>query len=141
MITIGLSFFQIALNKGAQPFPIVKESYCNQINTILKSQDQKADYLLVDFLSWESTYNIALKSVYHPSKIYLQEGAKHSQLNSNKLQELIKANATGIVIYKHNSPLHAYINSQIEQIQPQEIEQVEDIYIVRLSKRIDKPTF
>jgi 4-amino-4-deoxy-L-arabinose transferase-like glycosyltransferase len=141
MITIGLSFFQIALNKGAQPFPIVKESYCNQINTILKSQDQKADYLLVDFLSWESTYNIALKSEYQPSKIYLQEGAKHSQLNSNKLQELIKANATGIVIYKHNSPLHAYINSQIEQIQPQEIEQVEDIHIVRLSKRIEKPTF
>jgi len=135
MITVGFSFFKIALNKGAQPFPIVKDAYCNEINTILNNQDAKAGYLLVDFLSWESTYNIALKSDYHPSKIYLQEGAKHSQLNPKKLQELIIENETGIVIYRHNSPLHSYVNSQIEQLQPSEIALVENIHIVKLTKR------
>lgn len=134
-ITIGFSFFEIGLNKGGQPFPRVKEGFCYQINSLLEEQEEGNEYLIVDFLSWESTYNIALNSRYHPSKIYIQEGAKNSRINKKNLWNKINESEKGLVVYRVNSALHQFINSELERLESKKISSLNDITIVQLRKR------
>lgn len=134
-ITVGFSFFEIGLNKGGQPFPRVKEKFCYQINNLLEEQEEENEYLILDFLSWESTYNIALNSRYHPSKIYIQEGAKNSRIDKQNLWKKIEESEKGLVVYKENSIIHQFINSEIERLELKKISSLDDIMIVQLRKR------
>jgi len=58
------------------------------------------DGLVIDYDGWENTYYIAQSVAADYNNIYIQEGAKNSTVDFNRLQQFFKSHPDGLIILK-----------------------------------------
>jgi len=90
---------------GIEAIPRLERSteVLNVSEVISEQIDNGDGGLILDFLSWEDTFYIALMSRLHPDRIFIFPGLRHQELDLKRLEEFIDHYGTGVLLLKKGS--------------------------------------
>jgi hypothetical protein len=71
----------------------------------IKKELSENDGLILDFVSWDNTFYLALKSQLSPKQIFIVDGSKHGDISKEPLAEILTNYPSGIILIKCYSKL------------------------------------
>lgn len=113
-ITVALTF--VYNTSGVKPLPRLQDQSGEVIAKLVKHNVEAKSCLILDFIGWENTYYIALKSGLPKQNIIITGGAKNSGIPVTETENMIKTYKNGIVLLKKDSPLYHHLISDRENI-------------------------
>ncbi|PWL24218.1 MAG: hypothetical protein DCO96_14540 [Fluviicola sp. XM-24bin1] len=114
----ALEHFQGISRQGLAAVPRLKDPQVVEFRETLKSNLKDNDALVIDFITWESSYYLALESGVHKKRLFLVNGAANAQLDIHNLRELATSYGKGIMLVKKESELYKLLNRQPETLTP-----------------------
>jgi hypothetical protein len=107
------AFKNIRINTHHQfkAIPQVKDLDYVTASELIQENTGDSSGLILDFISWENTYNLALESGLHPNQIFMVDGSKHGVVYKPQLKNIIEKYSNGVIVLKCNSKMmSAYEN-------------------------------
>ena len=98
--------------KDIEAFPRIKDKETMNLLESIQTETSKGDSksLILDFIGWDKTYFIRLRSGVAPDDAFLVNGAKYGKVYPGELAKKIEKNETGIIVKKHHSKLDEYFH-------------------------------
>ena len=98
--------------KDIEAFPRIKDKETMNLLASIQSETSKSDSksLILDFIGWDKTYFIRLRSGVAPDDAFLVNGAKYGKVYPGELAKKIEKNETGIIVKKHHSKLDEHFH-------------------------------
>lgn len=90
--------------------PRLSDQNFEEFKNLMTRNLHSKDGLILDFVSWESTYYLAFESGLKPNRIYITDGARHGKPNLNSLQDLLNNCETGVIMLNPVSKLNEYFS-------------------------------
>jgi len=107
LIIVLIIPYSYAGERSMGAFPVIKGKTAYKLLGIIKDESRKNDSLslVLDFIGWDDTYFIRLRSGISPGDVFLVNGAKYGKVYANELANVIKNNKAGIIVKKNESKL------------------------------------
>ena len=98
--------------RNIQAFPRIKDKTTLDLLKIIHNEVDKngTQSLILDFIGWDNTYFIWLRSGVAPDNIFIVNGAKYGKVNASELAKKIEKNKTGIIVKKNESKMDEYFH-------------------------------
>jgi 4-amino-4-deoxy-L-arabinose transferase-like glycosyltransferase len=102
--TLKTSFFETRNSSfDAMAIPrLSNRNFAKYSQEINKELSQNSG-LILDFVSWDNTFYLALKSQLQPGQIFIVDGSKHGEVYKEPLAEILKKYPSGIILIKCGS--------------------------------------
>lgn len=97
--------FRIISKNSVPAVPRLKRNDLGKVNQLLAEHMRAEDGLILDFISWESTYNIALFAPVERDHMFLFNGAKNAENYFGLLEPVLLKHKNGCVVIKKRSAL------------------------------------
>ena len=105
----ALEQFQNISFQGLAAVPRLGNQNAEQWKRTLHQNLKDGDGLIVDFISWECTYYLALESGVHKKRLFIVNGATNAQLDIYHLRKTMLENRRGVLLVKTNSELYQWL--------------------------------
>lgn len=106
-ITISLSF--VYNTNGIIPLPRLEDQSYAKVSQIINKNTSKESCLILDFIGWDYSYYIALRSSLPQEKITIRDEINNSTESLEDIDSRLKKFKTGVILLKKNSELYRMI--------------------------------
>ncbi len=139
LLTISLSF--VYNSNGIIPLPRLEDQSNVRISEIINKNILPTSCLIIDFIGWDNTYYLALRTNLPNEQIVITEGAKHSKIPLEIIRKKFIKHNEGIILLNKNSKLFKELspnnfNIENHQINFSKLYQKGDVILFSWSKDI-----
>lgn len=100
--TLNTAFYETRASSHDKLDAIPKLSNQNYVvySKKINKELTKKSGLIIDFVSWDNTFFLAMQSQLRPKQVFIVDGSKHGQVYEKELQKTLKDYPSGIILLK-----------------------------------------